>query len=60
MIELQAVDCPSCGKQVARGMYTGIVQVVCRNRRCRRRVWLGGNGKQVIVIKLDRPPRRAE
>jgi hypothetical protein len=41
-------------------MYTGINQVICRNRRCRRRIWIGGDGSRLIVIKVDRPPRRTE
>lgn len=43
-----------------RGSFTGVAQVRCLNRRCGRRVWVGGDGKRLIVIQIDRPPKEVE
>lgn len=54
------VYCPQCGEfvmDVLGGKLTGMTRQRCPNRRCRRRVWIGGDGGHALAVKVDRAPR---
>ena len=60
MIDFAPVRCPNCDHIVldaASGFFTGLVRVLCPNKRCRRRVWVGSNvAGEMRAVFSDKPP----
>lgn len=54
-MDFKPAYCP-CGELLLEACFTGLVRVKCR--RCRRRVWLAGDGNAVLVALVDPAPRK--
>lgn len=55
-MKLKAVRC-RCGTVVLDGTFRGIVRVRCPSKKCRRRVWVAGDGQELRLVQLDKAPR---
>ncbi len=56
MSAFTVVRCPSpkCGSIILDCVgLMGIVRVKCR--RCKHRVWVGGDGQEAVIVQYDRP-----
>ena len=45
-----------CGDVLGQGVFKGLVLIACHG--CGRRVWIGGDGAELRLLRADRPNRR--